>query len=344
VSGTVTGLDGPSSNTSVQLLPSGVELLNREYSFEAATAVTDRSGGFTFAGVTPGQYMVRVLRPPPRPQTDMGATSVVQVGTSTITSFTAPPTQPPIPDDPTFWAAVPVSVGTTDVRGVDVALRTGARISGRVEFNGATAKPTGDRLAQIGVIVDAADGRSTGAVSAAVLLNRGRIDADGTLRTYQLPAGRYLVRVAGTVPGWTFAGAWHDGRDVSAEPLEVTGSDVSNVVLKFTDRPAELAGTVRDESRAVVTAGTVLLFPTNDRTWTDYGTSSRRFRSAVLGTTGTYKFAAVADGDYFVVAIHELPPEWQDPVFLEKAAAAATRLTIVEGDRKTQDLRRSVIR
>jgi hypothetical protein len=345
VSGTVLGPEGPAPNTSVHLLPSGVELLSREYGFEAATAVSDRAGAFTFVGVTPGQYVIRVLRVPQRPQTTSTATTVVQVGTSTISSFTGSPIQPAIPDDPTLWAILPVSVGTTDVRGVDVALRPGARITGRVEFNGTTEKPTGDRLRAISVIVDAADGRSAGGgITAQSTLSRGQIDANGGLRTYQLPAGKYLVRATGT-GGWTFAGAWHDGRDVSAVPLEVTGTDVSDVVLKFTDRPAELAGTVRDTNQTVATSGVVLLFPADSRAWTDYGPSARHFRSASLGPSGTYKFSAVAVGDYVMVAIGGgVPAEWQDPAFLKKAAAAAARVTIAEGDQKTQDLRKSVLR
>jgi hypothetical protein len=70
-------------------------------------------------------------------------------------------TPPPIPDDPTLWAAAPVTVGETDVTGVGVALSAGARLTGRVEFEGSAQPPPAERIAQLIVQIDAADGRTT---------------------------------------------------------------------------------------------------------------------------------------------------------------------------------------
>jgi uncharacterized protein (DUF2141 family) len=346
VSGTVTGPDGASAHTALQLLPAGIEEISRENSYETATAVTDTTGAFTFLGVTPGQYTIRVLRVPPRPvSADPGFTSVIQTGSgSTIFSGGGLSGPRPIPNEPTLWATLPVSVAESDVTGLAVSLRTGARVGGHVEFNGAAAKPEPDRLRQISISIESSDGRSTGSQSA-FTIRQAQIDADGRLNSYQLPAGRYIVRATGSVPGWTFARAMWNGQDVSDTPFDLGGNDVTDVVLTFTDHPSELAGTVRDDRGSNDPAALVLVFPPDSRAWTDYGTAPRRMKSVRVSKDGVYKFTGLPDGDYCVAAIHEdVTADWQDPKFLQRLAAVAVRVTIAEGEKKSQDLKTSQVR
>jgi len=344
ISGSVLGPDGPLPNTALQLLPSGAEVLQREYGFEAATTVSNRRGGFTFLGVVPGQYLIRVVRTPQRPQsTSSGITSVVQVGSTTITSFsTVGQAQPPIPTEPTLSGALSVSVGQNDVSGLTVVLHPGARIAGRVEFNGSAQKPAPAALAQISLLVDPSDGHSAGSLSSNSLLSRLQVDAQGLVHSYQFPAGKYTVRSGGVV-GWTFAGAFLDGKDVSVTPFELS-ADVEGLVVKYTDRPGELSGTVRDDSRAVDRSVGVLLFPADPREWRDYGLGARRFRSIATSTGGTYRLSNMADGDYFVVAVSDDIPEWQDVSVLKKLAPLGVRVSISQGDKKVQDLKVGVLR
>jgi hypothetical protein len=348
VSGLVIGPDGPSPNTALQLLPSGVETLQREYGFEAATTISDRKGAFTFVGVVPGQYVIRVIRTPQRPQTTFsGVTTVVQIGSSTISSSTSsgPQTQPPIPNDPTLWGALSVSAGQTDLTGLSVVLRAGARIGGHVEFSGSAAKPAPAALAQITLTVDASDGRTAGANSVSGIISRLQVDSQGQLHSYQFPAGKYLIRASAAAPGWTFAGAFLNGTDVSASPFELGASDVENLVVRYTDHPADLSGTVRDDGRLVGRGSTVLLFPADSRGWTDYGVTARRFRSTVASTSGAYRFSGIADGEYLIAAVGgDVPADWQEAEFLKKLAPLASRVIIAEGDKKVQDLKVSAPR
>ena len=63
-------------------------------------------------------------------------------------------------------------------------------------------------------------------------------------------------------------------------------------------------------------------------------------RSIPKKKSGHYDWAALPDGDYFVVAIRdELTGDWPDPRLLESFRAGATRISISDGDRKVQDLR-----
>jgi hypothetical protein len=338
VSGSVIGPDGPSPNTEVSLLAAGSEMLAREATNEAGVAVSDAMGNFTFLGVTPGQYTIRVLRAPPRAEPDLSqrTSTVVTVGNSSIVSVVAgPPT--PIPLLPTLSAVLPVSVGDRDLTGLSVPLRPGARIQGHVEFVGTAPPPTADQMRRVTLTIDSADGRGIGPFSASQI-RQGQVGADGHVQSYQLPPGRYVIR-GSAVAGWTFASALIDGKDVSDMPFDLGASDINSLVVRYTDKPADLSGTVRDTSRAPTSIGQVLLFPADTRAWTAYGAVSRRLRGAAPGKDGTFRITAVPPGDYWLVAVpDEATANWQDPPTLEKLAALATAVTIGDGEKKVQDL------
>jgi hypothetical protein len=61
--------------------------------------------------------------------------------------------------------------------------------------------------------------------------------------------------------------------------------------------------------------------------------------------SGAYSFSGLPEGDYFVIAISdEVAGEWQDPRFLELMSREAARVTIAEGDKRTNDLERRAVR
>ena len=342
VSGILTGPDGPMAHTGLDLVAAGLDALARDMSFEAATAITDATGAFTFLGVTPGQYTLRVQRVPDRPAPTPGSSSmatIIQTGTSTISSgggVTRPPER--ISDEPTLWASMPLAVGNSDISGISVTLRTGARVSGRVQFDGSTKPPAADRLETMTVMIESSDGRTTGAVTS-LQARTARVDTEGRLNSYQLPPGSYILRAIPPT-GWTFASAMRDGRDVSVEPLDVSDADVTDVVIRFTDRPSELAGTVSTDAAATNDELTVVVFPVDARGWTNYGPTPRRLPSTNQDGSGPFVFTGLPDGEYYVAAIRQdAVREWRDPAFLKKLAPLATRVKVAEGQKATAALR-----
>ncbi len=344
ISGVLTGLQGPERFTALDLIPVSADAMQRDYDMAAASTLTDATGAFTFLGVPPGNYVIRTLkmplRPPPPPSS---MTTVIQTGSSTISSGGGPTAQPPIPDDPTLWASVPIAVEDRDVSGVSVALAPGARLSGRLEFDGTADKPTPTELRLLTVTVDQADARTTS--SNQFLLGRGVVDANGEFKTYQLPPGRYVVRAGGLVaPGWTFKGATFDGRDISDAPLDLGSKDVSDIVVTFTDHPSELTGVVRD-TKGPVTSATVIVFPRQPARWTDEGVTPRRLRTARVASDGTYRFVNLPADEYLVVALDgALPQDWQDPKFLEKLTTLASSVSLGDGAKKALDVEPKQVR
>ena len=134
------------------------------------------------------------------------------------------------------------------------------------------------------------------------------------------------------------------GRDVSDEPLEIAGEDVGGVVLVFTDRPTLLSGTVRNAQSQGDPDADVVVFPANHQLWKEV-VSPRRARRLRTSKTGTYSIQGLPQGEYYIAAIASTSSrEWQDPKFLEAVAPLATRVTILDGDKKTLDLRTSRLR
>jgi len=172
----------------------------------------------------------------------------------------------------------------------------------------------------------------------------GHADKTGGFSTYSVPAGKYFVRPSGSLPGWTFRSATYNGRDLSESPLDLEGADVTGVVLTFTDRPADLSGTVRSADGRADADATVLLFPSSPQAWANAG-PLRRFRAVRATKTGAFTTSGLPPGSYYAVAVAaDAVGEWTDPRTLEALAKVATEVRLDEGDKKTQDLRTKEVR
>ena len=343
VSGTVRGADGPVANIGVRLVPTSIDDFATETGLETADTATDATGAFMFLGVPSGAYTAKVIKTPrPVPPVSPTESSMVMVsgGGVTIGTSVGPTSLPPapLPTEPTLWASQPVSVGDADVTGVNLTLRTGARLTGQVEFKGTRNPPAPEQIQRMSVTLQPLDIRMSGAVTP------GRVTPDQQFRTPGYPPGRYLLSAGGLGTDWTFRAALVGGRDVSDEPLEIGGEDIGGIVLVFTDRPSQLTGTVRNAQNQADPDADVVVFPANHQRWKE-AVTPRRSRSVRASKTGVYTIQNLPPGEYFVVAISSTSTrEWQDPKSLEAASSLATRVTILEGDKKTQDLRTSRLR
>jgi hypothetical protein len=344
VSGTVTGPEGPVANMGVKLLPATIDEFSSDVGLEVVNTATDAQGAFTFFGVPPGAYTLKVLkmpRPLPTPMSEgMVMMSSGAGGVAFGTSFAQPPAPPPLPTDPTHWATLPVNVTEANISGLTVSLRPGYRVTGRVEFEGTRDRPTAEQIQRMPVILTPLDSRQSGVVTP------GRISPDGQFRTLGFPPGKYLVNVStGAGVEWTLKTATFGGRDVSVEPLEIAGNDIDGVVLVLTDRLTQLSGTVRNAQGQGDAQADVVIFPADSQLWKQYGVTPRRARSVRATRTGAYSTQGLPAGDYYVVAVEGTSSrDWQDPKFLEAAARVATRVTIIDGDKKALDLKTTRIR
>jgi hypothetical protein len=341
VSGFVAGPDGPAANLGVRLVPAGGESFETNQ-LETAVTATDATGQFTFPAVPAGSYTLTVLRvprpvplppPPPPPPPGLGGrgNSVVPAQPVTIRTYTA------VSTEPTLFAELPVSVGETDVAGLSIMLRTGARLRGRVVFEGSTP-PRPEQFQRMTVSINPVLPRPVATGSTPV-------GADGQFTSVSLAPGRYSLSVGSAGAGWILKSVAIGGRVLDDDAVDVESADVGGVTITFTDRPTELSGTVTGSDAGDAMDATVVIFPANYESWIERGMIGRRFRSLGTGTTGTFRVANLPPGDYLVAAIDfERGASVRDETMIQKLAAMATRVTIADGDKRVVNLSAGRIR
>jgi uncharacterized protein (DUF2141 family) len=340
VSGNVLGPEGPVANVALRLVPEGDDFATE---LETSATMSGASGEFTFIGVLPGQYAVKVMRVPRPPTPPMSNVTSVQVGGAMImTSSAMPGAAPPgIPTEPTLWASVPVGVTDTDVTGPSVVVQSGARLTGRLEFDGLNERPDAQALVRVPVMIERADRNAAPGGT----IPPGRVEESGTFKTYGIPGGKYLVRVGSAPPGWTLRSVTSEGRDISDTPLDVGSADVANILITFTDRQTKLTGVVRGAGGNVDPDALVVIFPADSAAWTGFGLNPRRMRSTPTAKAGTYTFGGLPPGEYVIAAVKEENlGSWQYPEMLEALSRIGSQVRLSEGDTRTQDLKTGVVK
>ena len=344
VSGTVMAPDGPAANVGVHLVTAGARDLTG--ALDVAVTMTNGSGAFTFPAVPAGPYAIEVLRPPREPvHIDHGSSLSVTPGGAVTLGSTVPPAgpppPPPVPLDATLWARMALAVGETNLEGVIVPLSTGARVTGRVEFEGTADKPIGSALTGIRINLDSADGSRL--ADSGLAFQAGRPDEDGSFRTFGVPPGQYVLR-ANPPAGWTLKGAFLNGRDLSDAAFDLEAKDLTGVVLTFTDRPASLTGHVRT-GQGIDPGAVVIAFPTDTSAWIGRGPYPRRVRTARASADGTYTITAMVPGEYYLAAVTEDAfPDVQDPALLQALTRIARQVRVIDGERRTENVTTAVVR
>lgn len=236
------------------------------------------------------------------------------------------------------WARADVVVTGDDVSGVTIALQPAFRVTGQAVFKGSRLTPP-DNLATLSLRLTAANslGQSSAGgtrmgnplIQPAVVQSDGRFVMNGVLPdTY---------RLAANVPtGWWLKSAIVDGRDLLDTMIEVSG-DIANVVLTFSDQRASLSGRLITNAGPPAAPYFILVFPTDRSLWMPL---ARRIMTTRADTTGAWILRDVPPGDYLVAALTDLAPdELWDPAFLEQLLPNSAKVTVNDGENKTQDLR-----
>jgi hypothetical protein len=241
-----------------------------------------------------------------------------------------------------LWAATDISVTGEDQSDVVLRLEPGMTISGRLKYEGTTLQPPAD-LSRVTLRMMSAP--VTTGMSVSVNPATAQVTADGSFTFSGVTPGRYLINASSpsavVVPGttWQAKSATVSGVDGIDTPFDVKpGQNVSNVLLTFTDDMAEVSGTLTDASGKPTSEFAVILFSTDKSLWVP---RSRRLKPIVrTGADGKFKFTGVASGEYYIAALTDFEPaDVNNPVFLDQISASAIKVTVADGEKKTQDLK-----
>jgi hypothetical protein len=154
------------------------------------------------------------------------------------------------------YAQTSLSVGAEDVTGVSLTLSEGVKVSGRIEFVGATPAPTTAQLRGATVVLTPADGRSLPATG---FNATDRVSQDAQFRTPGYPPGKYLASMNPTPGPGAITSVTIGGRDVTDDGIDLKDSDVGDGVITYTDKISSLTGTFARPRGPTATA-TVVAF------------------------------------------------------------------------------------
>ncbi|HVD93792.1 MAG TPA: carboxypeptidase-like regulatory domain-containing protein [Vicinamibacterales bacterium] len=219
-------------------------------------------GRFSFGQVVPGRYQIRA-----RAQTD-------KAGAALFAVFT-------------------IDVHGTDVGGVNMTLRPGAVVDGKliVERTRGTPAPA---LPTIRVRAPFADGNGFGDALT------GTVQPSGAFALRGLMKGSHQLVVDGLQPPWVLKSIVHHGSDLTDLPIDVAEKqEFRDVRITITDAGSDVSGVVRDARDLPVAHTAVLVFPRIPLYWIR---TNRRMRIVYTDPDGRFNLPGLPAGEYLAVA------------------------------------------
>lgn len=312
VSGRITGPDGPGAGLAVLLVPADPAVMRTTPAsmFDTPQALADGAGNFVLFGVAPGAYLLRIVRP------ESSATA------------------------PLLWALEDVIVGAdADVDGLQISLKGALRVSGRINVEGSGAKPpTSQQLRGINVLARPVAG-SPGAILGGSFGTRVDHPTDTQFISGPAVPGSHMITVSNVPPGYVLKSVTAGGQNIVDKAFDLSASGLTDIVVTITDQISTVSGTVRDASGTASDAAIVVVYPADRSLWKLPSLASRRVQTTLPGRDGRFTFRGLPAGDYIVAAVDWSGADLSDPRVLTAIMADGSRVTIADGDSRTQDLR-----
>ena len=254
------------------------------------------------------------------------------------------------PGAPRSFGSTEVEVDGSDVDGVNITLRPGSVLTGRLiaDAGGPAPATAAIQVALVPFVRDFAPGlpppvsvKPDGSFRFDNVFGKHFLRAFSTARPTPPSPGTTIVASSDPTPApantWFMTAVTLDGRDVIDVPLEFDGRPV-DVAVTMTTRPAVVSGTVTWTPQASATPPTVVVFVDDPTRW---HREARSIRSVVAGADGRFRIRGLpADDRYLAVAVEGLEQiDARTPAMLEALRSAATPLRIDHGGTHELSLR-----
>ena len=278
-------------------------LLPRSLVSARIDARIEPDGRFEFSNVPPGQYVI---------QADRGRRGGNIEGD---------------------FIAYPVTVGRSDVTGLELHMSAGVRVTGHVTFesvlNTMPPEPGAVEVSPLPVDFDLVPS----SVAAANPDKQGDFELQGI-------SGARRLQVTKVPAGWSVRAILANGRNVTDEVLQFDRADQrwNDVEVVLTDRVTEVSGTVSDANARAVPDARVIVFAADRNAWYP---GSRFVTSVVTSADGTYSVPGLPAGSYLAAVGANTPGDdsWQDPALLDSMRLSAKLVSLGDGQRQIVNLR-----
>jgi hypothetical protein len=333
ISGHVSGPDGPMAGVRVRLLPPFTDELSVDDGFEVAAATSDSAGAYTFLGVPAGSFLIRGLDKPASAAPAPAAIEGV-AGQDITMAEPVNAVRPAASSGRTLAGNAAVVVADKDLTGVNVQLRRGGSVSGRFVFEGTATRPSSAAISRQGSGIVGVTGPAVGVYGMASM------SGDGEFVTPEFPPGQYVAQPGVPFVGWTFKSATLGGRDVSEEPFELNGTDLTDLVLRFTDQISTLSGVVQNDRGRAGSEAVVIAVPADFALREGRPLLPFRRLNVKVKPDGTFTTNGLLPGDYLVAAVDEVQAgDWQQMDLMKAIFSGGAPVTIREGQRTTVALK-----
>jgi len=216
-----------------------------------------------------------------------------------------------------------ITVGESDVSGIQLTLVKGARITGRIVFQG-VEPPSARAIVEVSspdpwegvAMMGAAPGSSLSVPTG----------PDGSFTLTGIIGRRELTVNTRLIPGWRVKSIIAGGRDLLNLPLNFRGSeDLRDVLIVLTQQTSELAGAVTDANGHPVSGVSVLVFAEDRRRLPG------RARWVRPDTLGRFVVDGLPAGDYLVALAESVDDrQWSTAAFLEPYREHAVHVLLTD--------------
>jgi Carboxypeptidase regulatory-like domain len=301
--------------------------------FRPARLSVSISGGATPA---PGTMINTTLRFIPANEPDSESAAPGQGLGFNSTSFANVPS-PPVNIDPGEWIVVArrnaigaiahISLSSGDEASLVLPLQPGARLTGRVLFEGSTRHPP-----PTSVHIDVIGAGPDVGVSPLLLAPGGpfAVRPDGA---FEITGVIGTVELAVADPmGWAVKNIKAGDRDLLGASLTLSGTELlEGLELVLTDQVADLSGSIVNS----VPGCKVAVFPAAD----DAAFNARRMRLTSPDKRGQFFIEDLPPGAYFAIARPDInPADWTMPLAVNRFRESATPFSIASREKKTLTL------